>query len=279
MSDQTQLIPDENEAVQPQKAKKNDGLKAAVVGGLAVGIGAIGYDAYGSDSSGEAGTLPETGSEKPETTENKVSKDSAQATVPGSSPVVIPDSSQTSTAGESPAVIKPVTDITLIPDHLNVGNAPDEMSFSEAFKLCRDNLGPAAVFEWQGHLYHTCTPEEYDILPDETKNAFAQLYVENEGHTADWVPATEGNMAIVELMPSDYTPGVEVPAHEVPTHETPADSVPAIAHDTIPDEDFDNWFSQTDTAGHSEGIVYSADDFDNDFDGKDEWINPEDLTA
>lgn len=49
----------------------------------------------------------------------------------------------------------------------------NEMSFGEAFKEARSQVGPDGFFNWRGQSYHTHIKEEWDILSDSEK---AQIY-------------------------------------------------------------------------------------------------------
>jgi hypothetical protein len=257
MSDQTQFISEDDQIlpVEPETAKKSKGKAGAAIGaGALVGLGAIAFDSYGSSET--------------DFTSKSSEKSSDSASVAGG----VTDADSTQHPQESsPVETQPVhngvsnsADVTLIPDHVNVGNAPDNMSFSEAFALCRENLGPAAVFEWQGHLYHTCHPAEYAALPDDLKNVFDTLWVANEEHLVDFIPEQEGAMSSVSLTSDETDTQV--------AHETTTDSTA-----TNPEHDFSATADSTLTDGAHQDIVYSHDDFDNNFDGADEWINPEDI--
>jgi|GEM_PF-3421555 len=286
MLDQSELISEDNENDQAETTKKGKAkIGTTIAAGLGLGFVAVGYDAAASSQTGETPAVPGTSSDSSDavTTDDKISKDSAQTAVPDSVQIA------PQPVSDSASIVTPIQDITLIPDHLNVGNAPDNMSFEEAFNLCRENLGSAAVFEWQGHLYHTCTPAEYAVLPEVTKNAFENLWLENEMFEPEWVPVEEGTMGIVELLPSDYPEGT-YPVDQTPadttftttdsTH-TPSDSTVAPADSSFADA-LNEWISDGDSTvveSPGQGIVYSTDDFDNNFDGKDEWVNPEDIIS
>jgi hypothetical protein len=50
----------------------------------------------------------------------------------------------------------------------------DDMTFSEAFSISREELGSGGVFEWKGNLYNTYYKEEWDDLSDAAKNKFSE---------------------------------------------------------------------------------------------------------
>lgn len=247
MSEQTQII-DENSGSLPEspavekKAKNKAG--GAIAAGAAVGLGAIAYDSYAGDPTGkqDAGPAETTGTAVSDSTSAQPQGD---AVVAGTQPV----SNETS----QPAV-------ALIPDHLNVINAPDNLSFDEAFAWSREKAGPAQLFEWHGALYHTCHANEYAALPAETKELFEELWIGNEFGIME-IPV-EGQM-----MTYDF---VEEPAADP--------SAGALAATDSTDSD-DAAAQQDSTTVDSEqyDVVYSHDDYDNNFDGLDEWVNPEDI--
>lgn len=55
----------------------------------------------------------------------------------------------------------------------------DEMSFGEAFKVARSELGQGGFFTWRGQHYNTYTQEEWESFSDEDKTAFFKLFREN----------------------------------------------------------------------------------------------------
>jgi hypothetical protein len=259
MSDQTQPISDEDGGQFANAAKnklKNKGGKA-VLSGVAAGLAAVSYDAYASVDSSSSKPTSEVqapdllvAESKDSTGENKT-KDSVSV-----QSQFVPDVVSTTSS----------TGVTLIPDHMNVGNAPDELSFEQAFQMCRENLGPAAVFEWRGELYHTCHPSEYAALSQATKDIFSELWFENAFLEPDWIPS-EGNMSQVVVEYPETTPQLA---------DAAANTIDPKVESII-----DELFESTDSLqlNTPTDIVYTVDDFDNDFDGKDEWINPEDIIA
>ncbi|MCL6265065.1 hypothetical protein [Flagellimonas myxillae] len=55
----------------------------------------------------------------------------------------------------------------------------DEMSFGEAFKTAREELGQGGFFTWRGQHYNTYTKEEWDAFTDEDKSTFFKVFREN----------------------------------------------------------------------------------------------------
>ena len=258
MSEQTQIIEENSELLQeapvtPKKSRSKAG--AAVAAGAAAGAGAIAYDAYADDDTKKdestpgatPGGVPSADDDAKSDSTNTVSADTVVAE---NNPV------QDSVPASQPGVL-------LIPDHLSIVNAPDNMSFNEAFAWSRENAGPAQLFEWKGELYHTCHPDEYAALPQEIKEVFQAMWLDNAfGYTE--LPA-EGSMVSYDY---DMGPAVEEVTDEPVTADTtttnPTDAVVA-EEDSV----------SMDTEAYD--IVYTQEDYDNDFDGLDEWVNPEDI--
>lgn len=256
MSEQTQVIEENSELLPeaPVTAKKGK-AGAAMAAGAAAGLGAVAYDAYADDLTGKQDPASADSAATP--TVNGADSGASQATA---------DSLTADTGAEGNAGTTPQPVVMLIPDHLNIVNAPDEMSFGEAFAWSREKAGPAQLFEWHGELYHTCHVNEYALLPAETKNLFEEMWIGNAFGVMD-IPV-EGQMLtydIVEEPGLDEVTGQQMVTDTVDTTEThPTDTVVA-AQDSV----------SMDTDEYD--IVYSQDDYDNNYDGLDEWVNPEDI--
>nr|WP_295934285.1 hypothetical protein [uncultured Dyadobacter sp.] len=256
MSEQTQVIEENSELLPeaPVAAKKGKGKAgAAMAAGAAAGLGAVAYDAYADDLTGKQ----DAASADSTATPGPMGADSTDSQAPADS--LVADSGATGNAGTTaqPAVM-------LIPDHLNIVNAPDEMSFNEAFAWSREKAGPAQLFEWQGELYHTCHASEYALLPAETKDLFEEMWIGNAFGVMD-IPV-EGQMLTYDI--------IEEPA-EVTDQPMATDTV-----DTTETHPTDTVVAEQDSASMDTDeydIVYSQDDYDNNFDGLDEWVNPEDI--
>lgn len=254
MSEQTQIIEENSELlpeapVTPKKSKSKAG--AAVAAGAAAGLGAIAYDAYADDDNKKDESTPggvPTG-------DHETKSDSTTA-VPADTVVAESDTVQDSVPANQPNVF-------LIPDHLSIVNAPDDMSFNEAFAWSREKAGPAQLFEWKGELYHTCHPNEYAALPQEMKDIFQDMWLDNAFGYSE-LPA-EGSMVSYDY---DMGPAAEEVADEPVVTDTtttePTDTV--VAEEDSVSMDTDDY-----------DIVYTQEDYDNDFDGLDEWVNPEDI--
>ena len=256
MSEQTQIIEENSEVLQdapvaPKKAKTKAG--AAIAAGAAAGAGAIAYDAYAGDDNKKDESSPSgVPSADGET------KSDSTGTVPAEDVVAENHPVQDSVPAHQP-------DVLLIPDHLSIVNAPDDMSFNEAFAWSREKAGPAQLFEWKGELYHTCHPDEYAALPQEMKEIFQDMWLDNAFGYAE-LPA-EGYMVSYDY---DMGPaGEEVTdpsvATDSTTDSTTTDSTVVAEQDSV----------SMDTDAYD--IVYTEEDYDSDFDGVDEWVNPEDI--
>lgn len=240
MSEQTQIIEEDSELLReaPVTSKKSKSKAgAAIAAGAAAGVGAIAYDAYAGDDAKKDETTPSGVPAGDDETKSDSTTAPADTVVVENSPV------QDSIPAGQPNVL-------LIPDHLSIVNAPDEMSFNEAFAWSREQAGPAQLFEWKGELYHTCHPNEYAALPQEMKEIFQAMWLDNAFGFAE-LPA-EGSMV-------SYDYEVE-PAVEEVTDSTVVAEEDSVSMDT---DEYD--------------IVYTQEDYDSDFDGLDEWVNPEDI--
>lgn len=59
-------------------------------------------------------------------------------------------------------------------ESIKTTTSSDGQSFREAFDAARAELGPGGVFSWHGNLYNTYTADEWNVMSDEEKEAFAQ---------------------------------------------------------------------------------------------------------
>jgi hypothetical protein len=249
MSEQTQIIEENSELLQeapvtPKKSKTKAGT--AIAAGAAAGVGAIAYDAYAGDDAKKDETIPSgVQSADAETkSDSTATADTVNAPVQDSIPAGQPD-------------------VLLIPDHLSIVNAPDDMSFNEAFAWSREKAGPAQLFEWKGELYHTCHPNEYAALPQEMKEIFQDMWLDNAFGYSE-LPS-EGSMV-------SYDYEVEPAVEEVTDEQVATDTTTTNPTDTVVAEE-DSVSMDTDEYD----IVYTQEDYDSDFDGLDEWVNPEDI--
>ncbi|MGN7889122.1 hypothetical protein [Dyadobacter sp. 22481] len=267
MSEQTQIIEEDSEllreaTVTPKKSKGKAGT--AIAAGAAAGMGAIAYDAYAGDvHTGDVHTGDD--SKKDETTpggvpagDDEAKSDSTESTAPADTVVAENNPVQDSIPAGQPNVF-------LIPDHLSIVNAPDDMSFNEAFAWSREKAGPAQLFEWKGELYHTCHPNEYAALPQEMKEIFQDMWLDNAFGFAE-LPA-EGSMVSYDYEVEPAVEEVTDPsvATDSTTDSTATDSTVVAEEDSV----------SMDTDEYD--IVYTQEDYDSDFDGLDEWVNPEDI--
>lgn len=260
MSEQTQIIDENSELLQdapvtPKKSKTKAG--AAIAAGAAAGVGTIAYDAYAGDDTKKDESMPgvATPSGVP-SADNEEKSDSTSSTVPADTVVAENNPVQDSVPANQP-------DVLLIPDHLSIVNAPDDMSFNEAFAWSREKAGPAQLFEWKGELYHTCHPNEYAALPQEMKEIFQDMWLDNAFGYSE-LPA-EGTMVSYDY---EMGPAVE----EVTDEQVATDTTTTNPTDTVVAEE-DSVSMDSDEYD----IVYTQEDYDSDFEGLDEWVNPEDI--
>lgn len=262
MSDKTQILPDSN---QPQTSIKEEistseantnkkgfpKLVVAVGGGIVAGVGAISWDAYGAEISAEIEEETTAINTTEEQTETTTATDSTSTTNDQTNPA-------TTETHQATNEVHSNVHVTAIPDHLAIANMPDSMSFDEAFGAARQSMGAGALFEWRGELYHTCHPDEYAALPQEMKNLFADAWTAHESHTdgVEVVPEEEGVAYVFDLNSS------------TDEADQPTDTALADDNDT-PTDDY--------TAYTDENPIDT--DYDNNYDGADDFINPEDMVA
>ncbi len=103
-------------------------------------------------------------------------------------------------------------------------NIDNSMSFPQAFRTAREEVGPGGFFEWNGHTYNTYTAEEWENLGEEGRADFANALHQNidfntiEAVEPESLPAnTAGNTPV--------KPEEEVTAQETPQQEVPAPHV------------------------------------------------------
>ncbi|CAG4994742.1 hypothetical protein DYBT9275_01457 [Dyadobacter sp. CECT 9275] len=263
MSEQTQLISEDGGVTggKPEThAKKNIKPAAAVGAGAMAGIGAVAIDAYGSQKTGEEPEVVAADSTE------SVSTDTTAANPEAPVNPVQPGTPVSAPAGPPPhQELNPSPDVQVIPDNIKIGYASGNLSFDEAFEASRKEMGPGALFEWHGHLYHTCHPNEYAALPAEVKNQFNTLWVANEENVLD-IPA-ETHETVPVHSPEEDPNGDEVNEEPIPDQNDPLEG----------DSD-ENYIEADSTVTGSElDLSYSPDDFDNNFEGTDEWVNPDDV--
>ena len=197
----------------PLSQDQKSAIAAALVGTAALGGAAYGMSRYLDDSEISNQTTPGSGSDmNPQADPNQV---------PG------PDSGVTN-----------VSNAETNPNLNGGGTSPDDplvsevdrdgMTFAEAFREARDEMGPAHYFEWHGQLYNTYYKEEWDAMsPGEHQTFLASVY-------GDETPGSgPGDMLAGGEIPS--SPDVPAAADEVPpadpdiTIDEPGTGTPVVA--------------------------------------------------
>lgn len=82
----------------------------------------------------------------------------------------------------------------------HVSDVTDEMSFSEVFAAARAELGPGAVFSWNGNLYSTYYAEEWEAMTEEQKQEFADSVSVDEAQSIpedDEISAGENEIVVL----------------------------------------------------------------------------------
>ena len=284
MSEQTQRISEDGELSggKPEiQTRKNIKPAAAVGAGAMAGVGAVAIDAYGLQKTSDA---PETEVSAEEVTAETPADSTAASSVAADTTTTTPETPAnlaepavaTTQTQPEPAQDPNASDstqaavaVTEIPDHIQIANVPDNLSFEDAFKVSRESMGPGALFEWHGHLYHTSHPGEYAALPEDMKVLFAELWVANEHNAIDAVIPEEGEIAIVQL--------TDQPAGDGSDPTVQDESIdPGDAQGPVTEVDSTETDS-TESVEQQDDLAYTSEDFDNNFDGADEWVNPDDV--
>lgn len=55
----------------------------------------------------------------------------------------------------------------------------DDMSFGDAFRAARQDMGPGGFFNWRGNSYHTLTKEEWDALSESERSDYLDQIRDN----------------------------------------------------------------------------------------------------
>ncbi|MGA0555883.1 hypothetical protein ACO2Q8_04465 [Larkinella sp. VNQ87] len=76
----------------------------------------------------------------------------------------------------------------------------DEMSFEDAFKTARQEVGPGGYFEWNGHLYNTYYKEEWEALsPSEREEYTASVYHDDPSSSSYTTASNETSKADIRV--------------------------------------------------------------------------------
>ncbi len=111
-------------------------------------------------------------------------------------------------------------------------NISDDMSFGEAFKTAREEVGAGGFFEWHGHTYNTYTAEEWEALGNDGQADFAASLHES----ADFnnIQELEHEELMADSSPEMEDPILTAEAEEHMAHEPRADA-PEIEADIAED--------------------------------------------
>lgn len=89
----------------------------------------------------------------------------------------------------------------------------DSMSFSEAFRVAHEEVGPGGVFEWHGQLYGTYTAAEWNSLSSEEQLEYSSHlrvvgtpdYASNVSHHENHVPDHQAEDVAVDTTDTNNT--------------------------------------------------------------------------
>lgn len=83
----------------------------------------------------------------------------------------------------------------------------DNLSFTDAFTLAREEVGTAGAFEWHGKLYSTFTADEWGNMSKEDQTAYYSR--------VDWKPSANAEHYIAQAASHHNTPDYQEPAEHV----------------------------------------------------------------
>lgn len=125
------------------------------------------------------------------------------------------------TDGENPEPISsPSTDVNTTPSTTNIAsntdsvtiytdspfahNVTDDMSFGEAFKTARTEVGEGGFFEWHGKLFNTYTADEWEQMSDDDKDDYWASIDEHTSHVQGGDVIVEHHVDVVEPEPDPF---------------------------------------------------------------------------
>ncbi len=130
-----------------------------------------------------------------------------------------------------------------VPVHTNGSfsdSVNDTMSFSDAFKEAREQLGPGGLFEWHGQTYSTFHENEWQTAPIEIKVDSYKVIVENH-EEAEIVDESD----ILDILNDEYSEIEEIDivndTEDMIINEVPDDSeILHVIEDSSDEADFDD---------------------------------------
>ncbi len=99
---------------------------------------------------------------------------------------------------------------------LKVANVDESLSFGEAFKAARAEVGAGGVFRWHGGIYNTYTKDEWDSMSAAEKSDFASLVqpeIRPEHIHTEYITATTPDIHVHVHIHNDGAVGAEVTAN------------------------------------------------------------------
>ncbi|WP_338869793.1 hypothetical protein WBJ53_21060 [Spirosoma sp. SC4-14] len=141
---------------------------AALAGGSALTWG-MQQDGKANENHPKTETKPASESHKPV---SETPADSTHVTT-NAHPNVAQNNNSTTTAEPTPSTS--TTHEPMIATHVT-----DQMSFEDAFKTARQEVGPGGYFEWNGHFYNTYYKEEWDAMTTQQREEYAATVYGNE---------------------------------------------------------------------------------------------------
>lgn len=218
---------------QPTQVGKKGGKKLtrqqktwiyAGLGGAAALAGGSAF-AWGMDQNGNANeNHPKT--EPVSATDHGVNEPKPSAETPADSTPTTP-AHETVNPQASPAPTSETTHSTPTTEPANSSepmvatHTSDSMTFEDAFKTARQEVGPGGYFEWHGHFYNTYYKEEWNALSTQERQEYTATVYGDDPSTTDQ-HASHGTTASYDTNQPDVKVG-EYEGHAVGLGDTDHD--------------------------------------------------------
>ncbi|GAB3932301.1 hypothetical protein [Larkinella terrae] len=178
-----------------QKAALFAGLggAAAIAGGSAFAWGMSEEDGKANNTHPETKPATETPSKveepKPSTETPSDSTHVSTNPRPEVTPNATPSSQTTPSENETSNSHEP-----MVATHVT-----DDMSFEDAFKTARAEVGPGGYFEWNDHLYNTYYKEEWEAMTEKQREEYAASLQDETGSTPIHTVSNEASQPDIKV--------------------------------------------------------------------------------
>lgn len=100
---------------------------------------------------------------------------------------------------------RPSTNVVIYNEAPVAESVSDEMSFSEAFRAARNEVGAGGVFEWLGRLYNTYYREEWAVMSPDQQQQYEQSVHITEIREIEEEPVDEPSEIILDHAEEEIT--------------------------------------------------------------------------